>query len=546
MSTTIAAVPDTFTPRPYQVEAIQALIDGWAGPRNRIAVVLPTGAGKTVIIANLIRRLLATLLRGKRALVIAHREELLEQAAAKIRAVCPDLCVGIVKAERDEHQDADVIVASVQTLAVEKRRRAILDIGLVIVDECHHAAARTYMEVLAHFGAWTGTPVAGFTATMTRTDGGLAEVWEDVVFTLDILDMISDGYLCDVRGKRVTVDTLDLDQVRTRGGDLVDGQLGKALEDSGALDAIAKAYTEHAPDRPGVVFTPTVATAQAAAEALRSAGITAAPVWGDMPREDRRAVLRRYEAGHVQVLTNCMVLTEGFDAPHTSCIVVARPTKSPGLYVQMVGRGLRPAPGKTDSLLLDVMGASTRHKLASMVDLTGREIGQAEDGRTLREVAEEAIAAEKRRVLAARIEVEETNLFGSSQIRWLRTPAGTWFIRLTSAMFLFLVRDPGTRLYRMRRWTAAEGVRPPREDVARPLAEALAWLEQQARALAPGAFVSRQARWRHGTPSPKQLGLCRRLGIAVQKGSTAGDVADLIDTDRVGSVLGALILPAAA
>ncbi|MGW1440314.1 DEAD/DEAH box helicase [Streptomyces griseus] len=533
-----------FPPRPYQLDAIEALRTGWATGAARLAVVLPTGAGKTVVFSHLAHQMLDSL-GGRRVLVIAHREELIEQAAAKLLSVDPMLRVGIVKAERDQHQDADVIVASIQTLAVARRREAIRDIGLVIVDECHHAAARTYMEVLRHFGAWDGTPVAGFTATMTRTDGGLAEVWEDVVFRLDILDMISDGFLCDVRGKRITVDTLDLDQVRTRGGDLVDGQLGQALEDSGALDAIAKAYVDHAADRPGVVFTPTVATAQAAAAALEAAGITAAPVWGDMGRDDRRATLTRYTAGDVQVLTNCMVLTEGFDAPHTSCAVIARPTKSPGLYVQMAGRALRPAPGKRDALLLDVMGASTRHKLASMVDLTAREVGEATENKTLREVAEEHAVAEKRRALAARVDAEEINLFGSSAIRWLRTADGTWFIRLTSAMVLFLVRDPGTRLYRMRRWTQAHGAHPPRDDVARPLPEALAWLEQQARILAPGAFVSKQARWRAAKPSPKQLGLCRRLGLLVPRGASAGDVADLIDQDRVSRVLGQLILPAA-
>ncbi|MFI5755652.1 DEAD/DEAH box helicase [Streptomyces sp. NPDC051569] len=533
-----------FTPRPYQIDAIKALRDGWTTEKNRLAIVLPTGAGKTVVFSHLAHQMLDNL-GGRRALVIAHREELIEQAASKLLAVDPMLRVGIVKAARDDHHDAEVIVASVQTLAVPRRREAIRDIGLIIVDECHHAAAPTYMEVLRHFGAWDGVPTAGFTATMTRTDGGLAEVWQDVVFRMDILDMISDGYLCDVRGKAITVDTLDLNKVKTRGGDLVDGQLGKALEDSGALDAIAKAYTQHASDRPGVVFTPTVATAQGAAAALRAVGIEAAPVWGDMGRDQRRATLARYEAGEVQVLTNCMVLTEGFDAPHTSCVVVARPTKSPGLYVQMVGRGLRPAPGKSDALLLDVMGAASRHRLASMVDLTAREIGEAEEGRSLREVAEEHAATEQRRALAAQISAEEINLFGTSAIRWLRTPEGTWFIRLTGAMFLFLARDPGTRLYRMRRWTEAHGVHSPREDVARPLPEALAWLEQQAQVLAPGAFVSRQARWRLGQPSPKQLGLCRRLGLAVPRGSTAGDVADLIDQARVGSVLGSLLATAA-
>lgn len=535
----------SFTPRPYQLDAIEALRKGWADGKNRVAVVLPTGSGKTVVFSHLAHQMLDSL-GGRRALVIAHREELLEQAASKLLAVDPMLRVGIVKAQRDDHQDADVIVASVQTLAVAKRREAIKDIGLIIVDECHHAAARTYMEVLRHFGAWDGVPTAGFTATMTRTDGGLAEVWEDVVFRLDILDMISDGFLCDVRGKSITVDTLDLNKVKTRGGDLVDGQLGKALEESGAIDAIAKAYLDHAADRAGVVFTPTVATAQQAAAALTAVGIKAAPVWGDMGKEERRATLARYAAGDVQVLTNCMVLTEGFDAPHTSCIVVARPTKSPGLYVQMVGRGLRPAPGKRDALLLDVMGAATRHKLASMVDLTEREIGEAEEGKSLRQVADEHVANEKRRALAAQVTAEEINLFGESAIRWLRTEDGTWFIRLTGSMFLFLVRDAGTRLYRMRRYSQSDGVHPPKDDIARPLPEALAWLEQQAKVLAPGAFVAREASWRRSAASAKQVGLCRRLGIKVPRGSTSGDVADLIDQDRVGRVLGQLLLPAAA
>src|ERR1043165_5719325 len=135
--TAMSELPETFTPRPYQVDAIKALTAGWTGLNNRLAVVLPTGAGKTVVFANLISEMLDEL-DGQRALVIAHREELLGQAADKIRAVRPDLRVGIVKAERDEHQDVDVIVASIQTLAVERRRNAIRDIGMVIVDECHN------------------------------------------------------------------------------------------------------------------------------------------------------------------------------------------------------------------------------------------------------------------------------------------------------------------------------------------------------------------------------------------------------------------------
>lgn len=534
---------ETYRPRPYQRDAIEAITRGWQGPTNRLAAVLPTGAGKTVIFANLISETLPRL--PGRALVIAHREELIVQAAEKIRTVCPDLRVGIVKAERDEHQDVDVIVASVQTLAVQRRRAALRNIGMVIVDECHHAAAPSYMEVLDHFGAWRGVPVVGFTATLTRMDGGLSEVWQDVVITVDILDMISDGFLCDVRGKRVQVEGLNLDEVKTRNGDLVEGQLGQALDDSGALDVIAQAYTEHAADRPGVVFTPTVATAQSMADALAARGVVAAPVWGDMAREDRQSTLKRYAAGDVQVLTNCMVLTEGFDAPHTSCAVIARPTKSPGLYVQMAGRALRPAPGKTDALVLDIAGASTRHKLASLVDLTAREAGALEEGESLREAVERTEDTERRSAIAARIEWEEVNLFGESPFRWVRTEAGTWVLPLEKGAFIYLVRESDSRTYRVRRWSPVEGVQPPNRDQALPLVDARRWTEQYVCRLAP-QMVSKTASWRCSQPSAKQLSWCRYKGIKVPPGSTRGEVSDLQAAHQAAAVLASLTRTAAA
>ena len=537
--------PETFTPRPYQAEAIKALIAGWQGPHNRLAVVLPTGAGKTVVFANLISELLAQL-GGRRALVIAHREELIEQAAAKIRAVRPDLRVGVVKAERDEHQDADVIVASIQTLAVERRRQAIENIGVVIVDECHHAAAPSYMTVLDHFGAWRGLPVAGFTATMTRADGGLAEVWQEVVFTLDILEMIEDGYLCDVRGKRVIVDGLDLDSVRTRAGDLQDGQLGQALEDSDAGPVVAKAYQEHAGDRPGVVFTPTVSTAQSMAEAFTAAGIPAAAVWGDMSRDDRAATLDRYRAGDVQVLTNCMVLTEGFDAPWTSCAVIARPTKSAGLYCQMAGRALRLFDGKKDALILDVMGASTRHKLASIVDLTGREAPMPTEDQTLREAVREAEEKARRRLDLSRIQVEEIDLFSGSIVRWLKTESGVWFIPVTDATYVFLIRNPEDRTYWLRRFDLNNGLVAPKNDVPLPLSPAKAWLEQQAKAMGSRWLATRSAPWRNKPASVKQLNYCRLKGISVPPGSSAGEVSDLQAIHQFTTILNRLSASVAA
>lgn len=543
----MSELPETFAPRPYQVDAIKALTTGWQGPHDRLAVVLPTGAGKTVVFANLISDRLADLAdTGQRALVIAHREELIQQAADKIRAVCPQLRVGIVKAERDEHQDVDVVVASIQTLAVERRRTAIRDIGMVIVDECHHAAAPSYRTVLEHFGAWRGVPVAGFTATMTRTDGGLADIWQEVVFTLDILEMIEDGYLCDVRGKRVIVEGLDLDKVKTRAGDLQDGQLGQALDDSGAAKVIAEAYRLHAGDRPGVVFTPTVDTAQSMAEAFTAAGIPAAAIWGDMSKDDRAAVLDQYKAGAVQVLTNCMVLTEGFDAPWTSCVVIARPTKSAGLYCQMAGRALRLHDGKKDALILDVMGASTRHKLASIVDLTSREVVMNDEDQTLRETVRAAEEKAKRVVDLSRVQVEEIDLFHSSSVRWLKTDSGVWFIPVADALYVFLVRNPVDRTYWLRRFDINNGIVGPKHDVPLPLADAKAWLEQQARTMGSRWLATRSAPWRNKPATAKQLGFCRMNRIQVPPGATAGEVSDLQAVHQFTTVLNRLNVMAAA
>lgn len=520
-----------FEPYPYQQDAIDKLLNGWRTGRNRLAVVLPTGAGKTVVFAHLIRTALPQ--ANGRALVIAHREELITQAAAKIRAVAPDLRVGIVKAERDEHADADVIVASIQTLAVERRRQAITDIGLIIVDECHHAAARTYMEVLDHFGAWRGLPVAGFTATLTRRDGGLAEVWQDVVFRLDILDLIADKRLSDVRGKRVIVNDLDLDAVKTSAGDLQDGQLGEALEASGAAQVVADAYLEHAHDRPGVVFTPTVSSAQQMAGTMTAAGIPTGVVWGAMPKDERAATLGRYESGELQALANCMVLTEGFDAPWTSCAVIARPTKSPGLYVQMAGRALRLFEGKTDALILDVMGASTRHKLASIVDLTGRAIAEPKDGQTLAEAAEE----QEKAGIEAAIEWEDVDLFHASQLRWLQTYGGTWFLP-AAGTFYFLARGDRSGFYRIRSWTKeTDQFRDaPAPDDANPLEHCMIRAEAFARRRA-AQLAHKTAGWRGLEPSPKQLGMCRFRRIRVMANWTRGDVSDALDVHEASAAI---------
>jgi superfamily II DNA or RNA helicase len=248
--------------RSYQTEAISELHRRWDAGATRVPMVLATGLGKTVIFAHLIAKWVRSTV-AKRALVLVHTDELVQQAYKKIKDVAPGLHVGIVKAERND-VTARVIVASVQSLRSEKRRNQIRNVGLIIVDECHHATAKTYRTILEHFGAM-GMPedpgprgmermypyppvkVAGFTATLARGDKAkLSDIWEECTFSRGIPFGIRRGYLLDVRGKRIVVPDLDLSTVKKTGGDYQDAALGSAMDAALAPAVIADAYREHA------------------------------------------------------------------------------------------------------------------------------------------------------------------------------------------------------------------------------------------------------------------------------------------------------------
>jgi hypothetical protein len=262
-------------------------------------------------------------------------------------------------------------VASVQTLARPKRREAIDRIGLVIVDECHRYAAKSYRSVLDHYGCMDErqTPTVGFTATLTRMDGGLPDVWQSVAYQKKIHWMIKEGFLVSPVARSIDIPGLNLASTRVTGGDLNTGDLSDALVDSAAFDVIADSWKETAPERPTIAFMPDVKTAEALAKAFLVRDVAAEVITGATPSTERKDAYERFSNGQTRVLVSCMVLTEGFDAPHTSCVIIGRPTLNPGLYIQMVGRGLRLADGKSDCLVLDVAGASLNHSLAGVNDL---------------------------------------------------------------------------------------------------------------------------------------------------------------------------------
>ena len=530
--------------RDYQREAIAEVFKAWADGMRRPAIVLPTGAGKTVVFSSLVqefRRLNedhAVQDRASRVIILAHRDELVDQAINKIRQVAPGLNVGKVKAESNDI-DADVMVCSVQTLAVPRRLRQLSEdgweagpVGLIITDECHHAAAASYKKIYA---AFPDALQLGVTATMARGDKvGLGSTWEDVVYSKSILWMISKGYLTDVRTKQIDLKGLDLAGVSASRGDWQAGDLGKALMESEADTAIARAYKEHAGDRQGIVFTPTVETAQAAAKALHNAGIRSEVIQGETHTLDRRHAYEDYRTGKLQVLVNCMVLTEGFDMPQAEVAVIARPTQSAPLYTQMVGRVLRPWPGKKEALVLDLVGASA-NKLRTLIDLEPGAVQSLEEDESLAEAVVRESEQQNQKVpagsLAFELKVRDVDSFAASHVAWSRTAKGVWFINC-GGRYVFLwpsQTEPGTwdvcTAQRGQKWqrTAYTGL---------DIGAAMAWGEAVSEDYSD-FNVQKSARWRKSVPSEPQLTLARGLGIDTA-GMRRGDVSEAIDL-RIGS-----------
>lgn len=535
------------TLRDYQGAAIEATRRAWSRGVRRPAVVMPTGTGKTVVFAHLVSIMRAA---GVRSLILAHRDELIEQAAAKVRAVAPDLRVGIYKADRREVRGRDVVVASVQSLRGPVRRAEIAAAGfrLVIVDEAHHAVADTYMAVLRALGCFEedlgiGAYALGVTATMGRTDRvALGQAWQEIVHTDDILDMIRKGYLVNAKGIRVRVEGLDLRGVARSGGDWRDGSLAEAMHDALAPAAIARAYVQHAKDRPGVLFSPGVAMAYEMAEALTAEGIPAEGIDGAMQIRERRRVLADHARGDVQVVCNAMVLTEGWDAPHVSAVVIARPTSSTPLYVQMAGRGLRPHPGKRDCLIIDVAGVTGRHRLASVIDLAGAErVESLPDELAIydEEIDLLDLLAEPTGVGGGRPDEDRVDgplvheivdLFGTRRQAWLRTPRGVWFLSVSGDRLVFLAPESDPGLYAVARCHMST---PGGEYLQRglDLSMAMSWGEQYAAEGTTGTVLTRKgAAWRKAEPSQGQLNMARRLGLVGIDIMDRGQLSDLIST----------------
>ncbi len=354
------------TLRPYQQQALEAVRDAYRRGHRSVLVVMPTGTGKTVLFAEVAR-----LAKGP-VLVIAHRQELVEQARSKIAAWCKDV-VAVEMADRREFTRADgtrpkIAVASVQSLQKRLAQLPRDAFKIVVVDEAHHATADSYRAILEHFQSH----VLGVTATPDRSDRvPLGEIFEAVAFDYDMRTAIRDGFLCPIKSFLVQTQA-DFSRARKVAGELATRDVEDVLLQDLHLAEIATPIVNERKGRLAIVFAASVAHAHALTRVLNDTANDAqfaAAVDGSMPFDDRAPILDRFRNGTHKVLVNCALFTEGFDVPEIALVAIARPVLSRAFYAQMVGRGTRIAKGKQDLLVLDFVPTNCRHSLAQAVDI---------------------------------------------------------------------------------------------------------------------------------------------------------------------------------
>ena len=358
--------------RPYQRLAVEAVDRELVERQQRSTIlVMATGLGKTVVAASVCNRWRP---RG-RILFLAHRSELLDQAQDKIRRATA-LSTAIEQADQVVRPDRlpDVTIASVATLRGERLAHFPRDaFALVVRDEAHHACAETDRAIADHF---RGARLLGLTATPTRTDGqSLSLIFRSVAFEYRIRQAIADGWLAPIRRRRFEIPGLDLSAVRGS-SDFTDEDLQRVLDTDPMVAAVAKAIVGAVGARRTMVFCPGVQHARrvaAAIDRLTHAGAALA-IDGTASPAERAGVLEQFRAGRAQYVANCSLFTEGFDEPSLEAIAVARPTKAPGLFTQIVGRGLRLSSetGKRDCLVLEIAGrTANRQHLVTCIDILG-------------------------------------------------------------------------------------------------------------------------------------------------------------------------------
>ncbi len=410
------------TLRDYQLEAVEQILENYKKCVERQLIVLPTGSGKTIIMAELAKRM------GKRTLLLAHREELISQAILKFKLVWPDVDCGICMADQNEYERF-VVMGSVQSCYREERLALLKNqnFELLLIDEAHHASASSYQMIIEALGFSASSAskklMVGVTATPMRSDAKeLGNIFDKQVYNVPIGSMMQQGYLSPVTGRRILTKT-SLKGVHTKSGDFAVGELSEVINTPERNQLVASSYLKYAKDRKGVVFCCDVQHCKDLAEAFQQTEITAKAIYGDMDSLERKDTLTGLKNGQIQVVTSCGVLTEGFDEPTVNCIAMARPTKFKGLYIQCIGRGLRIHPSKADCLVLDF--SDEGHNLETIASLS-KTIPEARyiDSKP-KEHLEEADKRQHSLQITRECD-EEFNILGSARFIWIPIGDGEW------------------------------------------------------------------------------------------------------------------------
>lgn len=532
--------------RSYQQEALDAMLKAESSGVAKQLVVLPTGAGKTVLFAHLpiVRK------DSLPMLVLAHRAELLNQAKAKIESMNPNLSVAIEKAENKAGK-VDVVVASVQTLGRGNSNRIEgFDqeyFKTIIIDEAHHAAASSYQKILTYFKS---DYVLGVTATPQRSDSvRLVDTFDEIVYYKSIEDLINEGWLCPLIGYRVKTDT-DISDVEITNGDYRQEQLAEAIDNPNRNTCIVNAFLDLAGTKKTVVFAANIAHARnLAASFAAQTRAQVRVVLGETPDEEREQILKDFKSGAVQVIINVGVLTEGFDEPSIEAIILARPTRSTLLYTQIVGRGTRLNEGKPNCMIIDIADATKGKKPVSLPTLLGLPPDFDLQGQSFTDVAKEfdklkdfcpGMATQVLNPEDIKNSYKEINLFMPpppnpavieySKFVWAEIGVNHFQLNLSSTDSMQIYNDA------LGRWVAQIKQRSGEKYLYTPIGHAatlrtvFARTDEWIRKNRPMSLtlIDGDALWRKDSPTDKQIKLLRRIGVPITSEITKGMASQII------------------
>jgi ATP-dependent helicase IRC3 len=529
--------------RPYQQEALDSICQNYANGINKQLVVLPTGAGKTVIFSHL------PLIKQNclPMLVLAHRSELLDQARNKIMASNPELTVEIEQAERKAGK-VDVVVASVATLGrngtprIEEYPKDYFK--SIVIDEAHHAAAPSYRRVVDYFSP---DFLLGVTATPQRSDSTrLIDVFQEIVYYKSIQDLIEDKWLCPLVGFRVKSNT-DISQVQITNGDYAQGQLENIIDTPERNSHIVAAYRDLAPGKKAIVFASGVKHAEHLALSFRQASVETAVIIGTTPREEREEILAQFATGKISVIVNVGVLTEGFDEPSVQAIILAKPTRSALLYTQIVGRGTRLHESKEHCIIIDIADTTKGKKPIGLPTLLGLPPDFDLQGQSLTDVAkkyeelETFCPGEAVRVLNP----EDIDL-AYTRINLFMPPPPNQFVQEFSKLVwaeigedeyhLGLSNDESMRIKcdTLGRWNVTVHDNHAKTtrllgvvaDIREAFARSDKWV--QTNRSASMSLLDSSATWRSDSPTDPQKKVLKRIGIPLTSDMTKGMASQII------------------